>query len=538
MSMRTQYTTCIGWGLALSAVLGHSGCGPSPSETTQSKGPSVATVEAKLTDAERAAAHGKITDQAIEPAPQVPSFKPGQTDPAIAKKAYMNLALGKTSDPAELIGFLTKSNAATRELMADVSRKQITQELGFDRGMLLAREKLAASERLAAVPSNPPNETYRVAAMRGKMEALGLMAQFRDLGALDSLRAFVDVAKKDLSPQVAQPAKSMSLDLALSDYEGGGTDVRAIITECNELLGDGKNVTELNLRSLAQAVFALDSHSQTTDANALANKIEELFRNSANRQLSSGAWQLKASRLPEMQTFQTMMEGDLTALEVDKLKASLDVVVEQLPSLWTAKFLVQRSVNVEYSGNAECAKRMVSAAELLAEKETDPSSTEELKTLFDQFHRRTGVVGKSLPISDLLDSNGKPFDWSQYQGKVVLIDFWATWCTPCLQEIPNIKETYVAKHDQGFEVISVNLDQERSALDGFLAKEKLPWTTYVSSDPEKLGFDTPLAAQLGIVAIPFILIIDRQGNVADVHVRGRKLEARIAELLSMPASKE
>jgi thiol-disulfide isomerase/thioredoxin len=113
-----------------------------------------------------------------------------------------------------------------------------------------------------------------------------------------------------------------------------------------------------------------------------------------------------------------------------------------------------------------------------------------------------------------------------------MVDFWATWCSPCIAEIPNIRKVYDEKHAEGFEVIAINLDDKRSDLDEFMAENKMPWDILVSNDPTKAGMDTAIAQELSIVAIPFTMLIGRDGNVTAVHVRGKALEEKVQQLLS------
>jgi thiol-disulfide isomerase/thioredoxin len=112
-----------------------------------------------------------------------------------------------------------------------------------------------------------------------------------------------------------------------------------------------------------------------------------------------------------------------------------------------------------------------------------------------------------------------------------LVDFWATWCGPCLDEIPNIKKVYDQYKDKGFEVIGYNLDENQEDLQRFFAVQQLPWPTIVSADSEQAGFESPLAVACGVQSIPFLVLLDAEGKVVALHVQGEKLAEKLAELL-------
>ena len=125
-------------------------------------------------------------------------------------------------------------------------------------------------------------------------------------------------------------------------------------------------------------------------------------------------------------------------------------------------------------------------------------------------------------------------DWEQYEGKVVLVDFWATWCGPCLQEIPNMRKNYARFQDAGFEIVSINLDNDLATVEGFLKAQPLPWPTVVSDQEDEFGFENPNAVRCGVRGIPFLVLVGQDGNVAALHVRDRLLDEKLAELLGEP----
>lgn len=126
---------------------------------------------------------------------------------------------------------------------------------------------------------------------------------------------------------------------------------------------------------------------------------------------------------------------------------------------------------------------------------------------------------------------GADFDLKQLRGKVVLVDFWATWCGPCVAELPNVRQVYDRHHQDGFEVVGVSLDNSRERLAAFVRERQLPWPQIFFDEDGSRGWANPLARQYDITAIPSMFLIDQQGQVAASDVRGESLERAVAGLL-------
>ena len=138
-----------------------------------------------------------------------------------------------------------------------------------------------------------------------------------------------------------------------------------------------------------------------------------------------------------------------------------------------------------------------------------------------------GLEGKPAPALETESWIGEEVDLAATKGKVVVVDFWATWCGPCVAEIPNMLAEYEKYHDKGFEIVGISLDQDRAALEAFVAERKIPWPVLHEGDA---GGGNPLAEFYGISGIPQFVLIGRDGNVITLDVRGEKLGQRLAEL--------
>ena len=137
------------------------------------------------------------------------------------------------------------------------------------------------------------------------------------------------------------------------------------------------------------------------------------------------------------------------------------------------------------------------------------------------------AIGKPFPAFAEKDLNGQPLTLADFKGKVVLIDFWATWCGPCVAELPNVLAAYEKYHGKGFEVIGISLDQSRDALTGFIKEKNMKWVQYFDG----LGWNNKLGEQFGIHSIPATFLLDGEGKIIAKDLRGPALDAKLATLL-------
>ncbi len=138
------------------------------------------------------------------------------------------------------------------------------------------------------------------------------------------------------------------------------------------------------------------------------------------------------------------------------------------------------------------------------------------------------AVGSKFPDFDVKDLDGKPLSVAQEKGKLLMIDFWATWCGPCVGELPNVIKTYQKHHDQGFDIIGVSLDKDKAKLSSFLQENKMTWPQYFDGK----GWQNQLAQTYGINSIPASYLLDKNGIILAKGLRGEALESAVADGLA------
>ncbi|HEX5053381.1 MAG TPA: TlpA disulfide reductase family protein [Planctomycetota bacterium] len=149
----------------------------------------------------------------------------------------------------------------------------------------------------------------------------------------------------------------------------------------------------------------------------------------------------------------------------------------------------------------------------------------------DSIAKNYELIGSDPIALGQEDIAGKAIELADYKGKVVMLDFWATWCGPCMGELPNVLAAYAKYHDKGFDIVGISLDEDKAAFEKCIADRKMTWRHFFDGK----GWKNEVAQAYGVQSIPATYLIGPDGKIAAIGARGDRLEKEIARLLGKPA---
>ena len=342
--------------------------------------------------------------------------------------------------------------------------------------------------------------------------AVGLVVPALPEGTPAELIAFVE----GLLPPKQQPRSREEM----MDYIKGVS--RVAVQAADKVLAQVKAEDELYAKAARLKLESLSALGRRGE-EAAATEMAAFAALLADSPVKSVAMEAKRMQIvAEAQQMFSAGEFGGAAAVVDRTAVLLKADPDDLQTAGLAMQLAGALEQIP-GGNPAAVKAIETFGPIMASS-TNPR-IQQLAEGFAGKLRLLGLPGKPMEIKgDLLD--GTKFDQAKLTGKVLLVDFWATWCGPCVAEIPNMLAEYEKYHDKGFEVVGISLDEERADVEKFVVENKIPWPIIFAGK----GWQDPVAQFYGISGIPQLVLIGRDGNVITLDIRGEKLGERLAEL--------
>lgn len=160
-------------------------------------------------------------------------------------------------------------------------------------------------------------------------------------------------------------------------------------------------------------------------------------------------------------------------------------------------------------------------------KSKDPKIVAFAERMLNEFFRNP--VGKLFPAFPVgkKTTDDKDLNLERFKGKILLVDFWATWCPPCRAEVEPLVKTYKAYKDKGFEIVGISFDKDKTAFDDYLKENEMTWPQYYDGK----YWENEVGPTYGIQSIPTMYLLDKEGKVISTDLRGGKLEEELAKIL-------
>tara|TARA_B110000046_G_scaffold106024_1_gene113486 strand:- start:1763 stop:2878 length:1116 start_codon:yes stop_codon:yes gene_type:complete len=267
--------------------------------------------------------------------------------------------------------------------------------------------------------------------------------------------------------------------------------------------GDVNQLADLKIEGTVDAVQMRDLNNFLRNNAMQTQALDQEFQPYANS--------------PQRDSMIAVLRARFAGIEQEKV-TTLKALIDRNPKSFSNLAVIEQMPDTETEYYIKVDKT------LAKEHSTSP--------FYTNFHTKVVsisrfTVGSEVPEINLPNPDGEPVALSSLKGKVVLIDFWASWCKPCRRENPNLVAAYQKYKDKGFTVYGVSLDRTKGPWVNAIAKDNLTWI-HVSD----LKFWQSVAAKdYGVSSIPFAVLIDAEGKVIGKNLRGAALQQKLAEVL-------
>ena len=426
--------------------------------------------------------------------------------------------------PNELIQFLAESDQYMQAIYSGEAGVTDQRKAMLEMSRT-AQLKLTAARRLKAHPDS--DAAAQSEGSRGELQALSHLASQGHLASARELEALAQQNLASDDKDLVADSRIVLIGFAIESLQAGKEDAsKKIVQLVDAIEKEQANVPAMMIMGHARQLLLKYGHDE--DAVLVRQRIIDLYANSGDPEIARLAAQVAGNVMFDAieQLRRKMVDGK-TVAATDWVK-SANQLIDEAPDLVTVQYLAGAALELEGTGNEEAAQ---STYDVMLKRfaSEDEATGREVKLAIQARDARKRVIGRSFdPVLPSVD--GQPIKLADYKGKIVLMPFWASGFPEALQVLP-ILETLRDEDPDNIAIVGMNLDPKGPQLDQFLAATKMSFRSFhsVSSPTEKVA--NPVAAQFGMVSMPFVAILDQEGRIEAIDFTGRKLQPTIARLI-------
>jgi len=345
--------------------------------------------------------------------------------------------------------------------------------------------------------------------------------------AIVSAPAGAAAAVSDISPQVQKLIEELQeLDKNAPDPSADRTALGkyyAARTELMQKLMEAAEGDEERDQWTRQTADAITAAIQTGAFPMGVSRLEKLQTELAKKSPKSPLVSYVAYRRLLADYGMELQKADTnekrTQIQENWLKDLEEFVKKYPDGEDTAEAALQVAMTQEFSGKLKEAREWY---ELLINKHSGTSSAERAQGALN----RLDLVGRSMTLQGA-GLEGGTVDLARLKGKVVLVLYWATWCKPCTEDLPQIRSLYQTHRDKGFEIVGVNLDSRKADVAPYLSEHRVTWPQIF----EEGSLESPPAQKYGIISLPTMFLVGRDGIVISRNISVADLEKQLPDLL-------
>lgn len=466
--------------------------------------------------------------QLKEPEIVAPSFDDPASLSKDAKEKVEQKAVDfkKSSDPTKMIENIGEIDRSIDRLL--IAGQQREQEGFRDNAILLAKMKLESGKYLAGLPNLTADQSRF--ATKTQLVALSHLSGLKDVQAAKQLEQLAQSLLSNNDAELKQQGKIVLFGFSVQNLQNGiGTDPNIVLEQAKQLVADERFRSRLEMTSLLHAIRVFSQMGYREQIAPLQRIAFDAFSGSSDKPLRFEAWNQLVAESPSREQFLTAMDmlGSPQFSRESALSAA-QTLLNEFPNVVTLEVLSEFVPNLEYSGEPALSLELSKLIyQQLSKLGSSSGSAIAIQSLLNEQKLRNSWIGKDFELPEIVDLDGNPFKTSAINGKVVIVVFWTSWSLPCLKELPFLEKCYADLHSKGFEILSINMDTDPNAMQQFVNDHPTAWKVFKNATHDA----RPLTQHFGITMFPHCMLIDREGKVVKLHVRGPALQQELAQLL-------